>query len=209
MALFLLEEPYRSILIDRYFDNLTTKEIATRLDVSVSAVHERHRRGLQKLRARLDREFGDRSNWCAALLPLFGQVPTGAATAAGSTAPASLRPGALVMRTKSKIAAVIIIAVGLAYAFWPRNEMASPPVCKRDKTPEAISGMAPVRDSRLPRDDKGSRTTPNAPAPTGIKGGGAGDEKVHGAGVPRERSRPYLGGRARGWRDHRVLRESR
>ena len=84
---FLLEEPYRSAILYRYFQNLPPREIAQRLEVSPAAVEGRLRRGLDQLRARLDHEFGGRAHWSAALLPLLGVGPAGV-VGAGSVATA-------------------------------------------------------------------------------------------------------------------------
>jgi hypothetical protein len=70
-ALRALEEPYRSTLLLRYFEDLPPRAIARREGVPVETVRTRIKRGLECLRARLDREYGgDRGAWGAALLPL-------------------------------------------------------------------------------------------------------------------------------------------
>jgi len=114
-----LEEPYRTTILCRYFENLPPREVASRLGVSRSAVETQLKRGLQKLRARLDRDFGDRTNWCAALLPLT--VPT-AAEAAAATVTSAIT-GALVMSMKVKIGIAVLVALVVAYAFWPRGDL--------------------------------------------------------------------------------------
>ncbi len=135
-----LEEPYRTTILYRYFENMPPRRIAARLDVSVVAVETRLRRGLQQLRARLDREFGDRKRWCTALLPLT--LPT-AAKAAAATATSSLT-GALVMSMKIKIGIAVLVALGVAYAFWPRDGMTPPlvPESEADKSERAVAKTA-------------------------------------------------------------------
>ena len=186
-----LEEPYRSAILYRYFQNLPPREIAQRLEVSPAAVEGRLRRGLDQLRARLDREFGNRAHWSAALLPLLGVGPagvavgagdatgsaagsmanaaigstaTGANTAAGSvagsmaSASTSLLTGALVMSTKIKIGIALLLAIGLAYTFWPRSEnrkteerteteasQPAPTVTRKDET----IAPAPVKEANV------------------------------------------------------------
>jgi protocatechuate 3,4-dioxygenase beta subunit len=154
-----LEEPYRSTILYRYFEGLPPREIATRLDVSVSAVNERLRRGLEKLRARLDRDFGERRSWCAALLPLVGR---GAAEAAvGGPASASLLTGALLMSTKIKIAIAVIVAAGVTYAFWPRDEVKPPEVPEAQVSP-------PVRAVAEKKDDAESAAAKEIETPAKI-----------------------------------------
>ena len=66
-----LDEPYRSTILLRFFEELSLTEIACRQDVPVSTVTSRIQGGLKKVRARLDRlHRGNREEWCAALVPL-------------------------------------------------------------------------------------------------------------------------------------------
>ena len=64
-----LDEPYREVLLLRYFEELEPREIAARLAVPIATVRTRHARGLAKLRVKLEREYGDRRAWCVALAP--------------------------------------------------------------------------------------------------------------------------------------------
>jgi len=112
-TVFTLEGPYRTALLCRYYENLPPRDIAARLGVSVHAVESRLRRGIQKLRARLDREFGDREAWCTALVPF-----TVSAAAASTTTALS---GALIMGTKVKIGMAAVVVAAAAVVFWPRG----------------------------------------------------------------------------------------
>lgn len=63
------DEPYRTALVLRYFDELAPREIAARLDITPVAARKRVSRGLALLRVRLDEEFdGGRKAWSVALL---------------------------------------------------------------------------------------------------------------------------------------------
>jgi RNA polymerase sigma-70 factor (ECF subfamily) len=74
---------YRTALKLRYYEDLPPREISRRLGIPVETVHTHHKRGLELLRQRLDREFSDGINgwplaW-PALLPYiytrgFGRV---------------------------------------------------------------------------------------------------------------------------------------
>lgn len=70
-ALFELEEPYHTVVLLRFFDDLEPKQIAAQVGRSVSTVRTQLQRGLAQLRDKLDQRFGDRSAWFAAFLPLF------------------------------------------------------------------------------------------------------------------------------------------
>jgi RNA polymerase sigma-70 factor (ECF subfamily) len=67
-AVLQLAEPYRSTILYRYLDDLSTREVAERMGVPEPTVRKRVERGLALLRERLDREFGSRSNAWAVLL---------------------------------------------------------------------------------------------------------------------------------------------
>jgi RNA polymerase sigma-70 factor (ECF subfamily) len=88
-AVLALEEPYRTTILMRFFEDLSAAEIARRVDVPAGTVRSRLKRGLDMLRARLDGdEEGDRREWAMALVPLaWGRgtrrvVPSGLAAAA-------------------------------------------------------------------------------------------------------------------------------
>ena len=70
-ALTKLDEPYRSTLLLRFYEDLPPREVARRTGVPVETARTRIKRGLALLREDLDRRSsGDRSAWMSALLPL-------------------------------------------------------------------------------------------------------------------------------------------
>lgn len=90
-----LDEPYRGVLLRRYFKDRTPTQIARELGRPVATVKTWLQRGHAQLRERLDAEYGDRRAWCAALLPLAqGAVPT---AGAASLLPLGLAAAALVL----------------------------------------------------------------------------------------------------------------
>ncbi len=68
-AVLLLDEPYRSCLLLRFFENLPPREIARQTGVSVATVHSRLQRALTKMRERLAETHGPR--WPLAIAPLL------------------------------------------------------------------------------------------------------------------------------------------
>ena len=74
-AVTALDEPIRSTLILRYGDELSAGEIARRQGVDEATVRRRIQRGLERLRADLDRRFGGgeagRRAWASALVPKY------------------------------------------------------------------------------------------------------------------------------------------
>jgi RNA polymerase sigma-70 factor (ECF subfamily) len=82
-----LDEPHRSTILQRFFAEMTPREIARREDLPVTTVRSRIARALEMLRARLDREHGgSRIGWCIALASLagLGSVARGAAASAAA-----------------------------------------------------------------------------------------------------------------------------
>lgn len=105
-----LEEPYRSTVLLRYFHDLTPARIADVEGVPAATVRSRLKRGLERVRARLDAAHGgDGRAWCAALLRFVdGRSPAAATAVVG---------GAWIMSAASKaiVAAVVVLA---ATAVW-------------------------------------------------------------------------------------------
>ncbi|TAJ16091.1 MAG: sigma-70 family RNA polymerase sigma factor [Planctomycetota bacterium] len=62
-----LDEPYRSVVLLRYYEGLTPAEIALRTGAPVRTVHTRLARALALLRAKLGARDGSRARWLAAL----------------------------------------------------------------------------------------------------------------------------------------------
>lgn len=102
-AVLALNEPFRQVVLLRYFDGLTPKEISERLGIPSSTVRTRLQRGLDRLRAELDRRGGEgRRAWVFGLMPL--------ARAGG---------GAVGMSFGKKLALVSAVALLVASAaFW-------------------------------------------------------------------------------------------
>ena len=66
-----LEEPYRTTVLALHFEGVSAEDHARSLNVPSATVRSWSKRGLDALRARLDRRFGgDRAAWSACLLPL-------------------------------------------------------------------------------------------------------------------------------------------
>ena len=120
-----LEEPYRTTVVHRFFDNWTPREIARREGVPTKTVHTRLRRALELLRGRLDRR---RHGWQGALLPLL--APRSAAAAAFL-----FHAGALLMKTWV-VCAVVLVGAGVLLATRWKSE--SSPVPRAGREAEAI-----------------------------------------------------------------------
>lgn len=67
-----LAEPYRTAILLRFYEDLSSREIAERLGISDTAVRARLWRGVQRLREDLDDAHGGRSEWRPALIAACG-----------------------------------------------------------------------------------------------------------------------------------------
>jgi len=138
-----LDEPFRSVVLLRFFENQTPPQIAERLDVPLKTVHSRLQRAFEKLRGKLDGEYGDQRSWCLALIPLAlegKQLPA----AVGATSLATA--GVWIVNANLKIGLVALLAALGGFGLWRATtasgaaaEVAVPPL-----TQELRSGLAPT-----------------------------------------------------------------
>lgn len=164
-----LRQPYRSTIYLRYYRELTPGEIARQQGISIATVKTRLRRGLEQLRADLDRRHGcERSQWCIALAPFAGlggiAPPSGALSATG------LLKGLILMNKTLLGALSVALFTALAAVAW----FASRPPEGGDPPPQIAAPAGP--DAPAGRDDLAAPDGPVA------KGGGA-REKVERAAV--------------------------
>lgn len=127
-----LEEPYCSVLLLRYFDELSPADIARARGVGVATVKTQLARGLARLRARLDaRHPRGRSEWLAALAPLLA-TPRGSGPWIGVTL------------MKLKLAAwTAVVVLGLVVLWW------------NTRPPESTAGSSLAWDERAPQSETG------------------------------------------------------
>jgi len=137
-----LDEPYRSTIVHRYFDDLSVAEIARLMKTPPKTVETRLRRAIQQLRGRLDEAWGgDRRAWSlglVALVPFTRALPAPAAATAAAGTAATLT-GVVMTSKTAALSAVLVVAS--FFAGW---------VVKPPETSEADSARA----------DRGGRTVP-------------------------------------------------
>ncbi|HEX6810585.1 MAG TPA: sigma-70 family RNA polymerase sigma factor [Planctomycetota bacterium] len=104
-----IEEPGRQALFLHFWRGLSPRAIAELLAVPVKTVHSRIERGLQRLRAKLDAERGERAAWLPALV-LFG--------ARGRLEAAGVATGVLLLMKTKLFAALSILAAALLLLPW-------------------------------------------------------------------------------------------
>ena len=165
-----LEEPYRSVVLLRYWEGLPPRAIASRLGCPVATVRTRLQRAHARLKERLERRYGDRSAWAAVLARLVAP-------------PASVAVGASALTAFLWPAAAVAVLGSLAIAWRLR-----PSVPSTTETTELVAVLAPRDDpstdaaavqTPLAGDARDAVTTPaptaeDAPTPVSIGEGVAG-----------------------------------
>jgi len=137
-----LPEPYRSTIVLRFYETLSSAEIARRRGLPQATVRSQLKRGLEQLRDELDRHHdGDRHTWMAALVPWASPIPT---PVSGGPTALTLAAGALTMTLTSKLAAVAAVVVLVVAGYRLTRERESGPVeASRARESEDI-GVAAV-----------------------------------------------------------------
>ena len=119
-----LDEPYRTTLVQRFFEERTPRDLARAAGVPVKTVHTRIQRGVQRLRQKLDGEFeGGRSQWMAALLPI----------ASGTAPTLTLSIGALTTASVWKIGTAAALLAGALWVVVPGDRGPSEDVARADE----------------------------------------------------------------------------
>ena len=128
-AVVSFDEPYREAILLRYWEGLSTDEVAERQRVPSSTVRTRLKRARDRLRKQLDeRHGGDGRTWALALAPFLSLRP---AKAGGF--------GAFLMAHRFTIVSVSLLAlVGISIVVSAQDPAAAPPAPRAaDETPLA------------------------------------------------------------------------
>jgi RNA polymerase sigma-70 factor (ECF subfamily) len=138
-----LEEPYRTTLLLRFYDGLPPRAVAERMGVPVETVRTRVRRGLERVRERLDRRHGgDRDAWMGALVPFL------AGPGGGSSADAAPAGGAPGLSIGAVAAAVLAIGLG----FLGGRELATRRTAGEEPGAALTAASERLQEARADRD---------------------------------------------------------
>ena len=164
-TLLALEEPYRGVLLERFFEGRSPREIADRSGVPESTVATRSAEGIRRLRARLAaRGEGGERPWLSSVLPLL-------ASRRSSSPPAAATRGlAVSIKTKAVLVGVVLLGGWLA---WRGLDRAGPAgggavlVAEPGGAPAAGAAPSPpaLRSSVPPAEDLPLEPPPAEPAP--------------------------------------------
>ena len=119
-----LDEPYREVLRQRFYEEQTTLQIAHTSGCAHGTIRWRVHEGLQRVRVALDRRFGGRSQWLGGAIAIGGLSPesmaltTKAMTMAAATTPKTsvAIPVALAILAATAVSLAITLAAGDAGA---------------------------------------------------------------------------------------------
>lgn len=122
-----LDEPFRSTLLLRYYEDLTAADISRRLGVPAGTVRWRIKHALDELRPAMDRAYGRRERWHALLLPL--PAPRLLARKSSRPEPEAVAPAAATGTIRWSIGSQLVIAfvcllllaLGTAGLVWARR----------------------------------------------------------------------------------------
>jgi RNA polymerase sigma factor (sigma-70 family) len=143
-AVHALEEPFRTVVLLRFWRGLLPEAIAEELGVPRNTVRSRLQRGLARLRTALDQEYGARERWAA---PLGALLPAPSTVLAGGGAFAAVIS---VMKTKLFVAAAVLLAAALTLPLiWNVERDAHP---ASNAAPSLAKAAAPGASSATPVD---------------------------------------------------------
>jgi RNA polymerase sigma-70 factor (ECF subfamily) len=137
-AVMRLDEPFRTAVLLRYYEELTPAQIARRLAVPAATVRTRVARGLERLREQFDREHGDdRAAWVLPLCAWPGVHPF------DPTPLAAL----LAMKKSIVVAAAALLAaaaVMLSIQSWPATPAGAPGATEAAAVPGVATASPPA-----------------------------------------------------------------
>jgi RNA polymerase sigma-70 factor (ECF subfamily) len=179
-AVLALEEPLRSTVVLRFYEDLPPRRIAEIQGIPVATVRSRLRRAVVRMRLSFDEVYGgDRRAWCLELLPLL-LAPGQAAAASGAGGTTVLSVKGTAMKAKLTFAALALGLLGtVLVVYWATDPAA--------KTPER--GDTAQRDATVPppaRDPAEMEALPEVHPDEGV---GTGPESGKAAGRKRATAR--------------------
>ena len=160
-ALLALEEPFRTAILLRFFEQRSYAEIAKQTGTTKATVNSRITRGIDRLRGRLDRAYGgDRRAWIIALVPLAGKPSVLELVGHGALEALAPSKGALPMYAAIGAATTAAVAITLT-ALSPTPGPAASTTTVRRSEPAETNGAAtlsqpPAAEREVVADDTGA-----------------------------------------------------
>ena len=146
LAVSSLDEPHRSIIVQRYFDGLPLHEIASRLGMPASTVRSNLRRSLQKLKFELQARSGKESHLAGLAILAAPISGTTVLASAGSISFTPWITHLLLMSTKTKIAFSAALLLLISWAVWPTPRL-SPPTIQTVGNADPIASTSILKEN--------------------------------------------------------------
>ncbi len=133
-----LEEPYRTTIWLRFFEDMPPRDVAAKMKVPVETVRTRTRRALEQLRQQLDEEYGDRRAWLAFAIPMARPAGIGLLTTAAGIL--------MIHKTSIVLAAASLLLVALGTSSYLDSLEASPPIPEPPSTHKRVTLASPTQE---------------------------------------------------------------
>lgn len=159
-AVLRLDEPYRTVVIERYYEGRSSESIAAAAGIPSATVRNQLKRGLDRLRSELDGKFGSRAAWIpgvAAIGHVGAETTVTVSAAADKVAQLDVPPpGSFATSTSVRVVAALVVVTVTAFvvsrlggsAASPReSDVESSGFAKRIEVEE----VAPMRTAQTPR----------------------------------------------------------
>ena len=153
-AVLELDEPYRTTVLLRFFEELPQREIARRMQTSTATVNSRLQRALARLRERMSRG-GGRTAWLQVLVPLLRE-PVAPAVALGAG----------VMKTVL-LSVLVVASVVAGIALWSSGDEV-PLAAAPAPVPVEAAPVAPAERSSAPAAAETSREQAGQRSPVAV-----------------------------------------
>lgn len=160
-AVLALEEPYKTAVLLRYFENLPPREIAKRTGEPIGTVKTRLKRGLGDLRSSVTTTLG--AGWAGWCLQIVRAAPSAGAIYAPAAGNSIIYITLLIMSKKTILAAVAIAAAMLGGAALMQYKYSPEPPPRTLETPPVAS--APERPRETHSQPSAAIATNPAPKP--------------------------------------------
>lgn len=149
--LLALDDPFRSTLLRRFFEDRSHAEIAEIDGVSPGTVRWRQHRGLELLRERLDaRHGGDRGKWKTAVIPLAARM---------APSPAGLVVEIVTGHSVAIAIGAVLLAIVALFATIGRHDATTDPSAQgREERAVTLAPLPPSPHSNLERTE--AQSTP-------------------------------------------------
>lgn len=118
-AVLRLDEPYRTVVIERYYEGRSSESIAAAAGIPSATVRNQLKRGLDRLRSELDGKFGSRAAWIPGVAAI-GHVGAETTTAVSAAADGIARfgaptPGSFATSTGARVVAALAVVAVTAF----------------------------------------------------------------------------------------------